>query len=76
MDNYVVVAVGEASLSFRGMLKLNATAAEVWQGIEKGLAESEIAELLCEKYEVDASTALLDVKKTVSELKAHGFAEE
>lgn len=76
MDNYVVVAVGEASKSFRGMLKLNATAAEVWQGIEKGLSESQICDVLCEKYDVEPSVAICDVKKTVEELLSHGFAEE
>jgi hypothetical protein len=58
------------------MLKLNATAAEVWMGIEKGLSESDICDMICEKYEVEPSVAIVDVKKTVEELLRHGFAEE
>ena len=34
MDNYVVVSVGESSKTFRGMIKLNVTAVEIWNGIK------------------------------------------
>lgn len=33
----VVIAVGEASKEFHGMINLNATGKLVWQGIEQGL---------------------------------------
>ena len=36
MGNNVVVAVGEASKSFRGMIKLNGTATAIWKLIEEG----------------------------------------
>ena len=73
MGNYVVVAVGEASRSFRGMIKLNDTAAAVWKGIEKGLSASEICDAICEEYDVERSVALADVEKVVFELTKNGF---
>ena len=73
MGNYVVVAVGEASRSFRGMIKLNPTAAEVWKGIDKGLSVSEICDAICEEYDVERSVAEADVNKVVEELVSNGF---
>ena len=76
MGNYVVIAVGEASRSFRGMIKLNDTAAAVWKGIEKGLSTSDICDAICEEYDVERSVALADVEKVVSELTENGFITE
>lgn len=76
MGNYVVVAVGAASKKFRGMIKLNATAAEVWKGIEKGLSADEICDGICEEYEVEREIALRDVEKVIGELVANGFVTE
>ena len=76
MGSHVVVAVGEASLSFRGMLKLNSTAADVWQGIDRGLSESEICDLLMEKYEIDRPSLEKDVNNAIKSLVEQGFVEE
>ncbi len=75
MGNYVAVAVGEASKSFRGMIKLNSTAADIWQWIAAGQTESEICSSLCEKYEVDENTAAEDVHRTLEMLEKQGFLE-
>ena len=75
MGNYVAVAVGEASKSFRGMIKLNATAADIWQYIEKGLSESEICDALYEKYDVDREKLTEDVKRTIKLLESRGLIE-
>jgi len=50
MGNYVAVAVGEASKSFRGMIKLNATAADIWNCILQGMDENGIYDVLFAKY--------------------------
>ena len=52
MGNYVVVAIGEASRNFRGMIKLNATAADIWNCISRGMDEAGIYDALFDKYEV------------------------
>ena len=75
MGNFVAVAVGEASKSFRGMIKLNSTAAHIWRGVESGLSESEICISLCENYEVDENTAAKDVRRTLEMLEKQGFLE-
>ena len=75
MNNYVVVAVGEASKSFRGMIKLNSTAADIWQFVENGLSEAEICDALLEKYEVECERLESDVKRILCDLEAQGFLE-
>lgn len=40
----VVIAVGEASKTFHGMINLNVTGKEIWQGIESGLDVDQMVE--------------------------------
>ncbi len=75
MGNYVAVAVGEQSKNFRGMIKLNSTAADIWQYIEKGFSESEICDALYEKYDVDRERVTTDVKRTLELLQSQGLVE-
>ena len=75
MGKTVAVAVGPASKSFRGMISLNSTALQIWNGIERGLSEQEICDELCEKYEVSREKAADDVKKILDTLMAHGVIE-
>ncbi len=75
MGNYVAVAVGEASRSFRGMVTLNESAANIWKLIEKGFSESEICDAMFETYEVDRTTLEADVKKTIKSFADQGFIE-
>ena len=46
LDEAIVVASGEASKTFHGMIKLNDSAADIWQWISEGKGEAEIAKLL------------------------------
>ena len=39
----VVIATGEASKTFHGMVKLNGTGRDIWQGLANGLSAEEIA---------------------------------
>lgn len=56
----VVIATGDASRDFHGMVKLNQTAAVVWHGVEEGLDVKAIAErLIAEKDSVSRSGVLL-----------------
>ena len=75
MGNYVAVAVGEASKSFRGMIKLNATAAKIWALVVDGLDESEIVEKMAEEYDVARDILAKDVSATLSLLRDRGILE-
>ena len=75
MGNYVAVAVGEASKNFRGMVKLNATAADIWQLVEKGYDEEKIIESMLEKYDVEKELLVSDVRTSLEMLEKNGFLE-
>ena len=71
----VAIATGEASKSFHGMVKLNDTGAVIWNGIEKGLDEAEIAEQLAAGYDVEADQALKDVESFIARMRDAGLVE-
>lgn len=71
----VAIATGEASKSFHGMVKLNDTGAFIWNGIEKGLGEAEIAEQLAASYDVEVGQALKDVESFIARMRDAGLVE-
>lgn len=71
----VAIATGEASKSFHGMVKLNDTGTVIWNGIEKGLDEAEIAEQLAAGYDVEVGQALKDVESFIARMRDAGLVE-
>lgn len=71
----VAIATGEASKSFHGMVKLNDTGADIWRGVEEGLAEAAIAERIAAKYEVDSERAREDVDAFIARMHEAGLVE-
>lgn len=69
----MVIATGEASKGFHGMVKLNGTGREIWQGLTEGLSEEEIVEKMVGKYEVDAAKAAEDIRQLLDEMEKEGF---
>ena len=60
---------------FSGMVKLNATSLEIWNGIAAGKGVREIALALTEQYEVTEKMALSDVERFCSDMVEQGFFE-
>lgn len=75
MGNFVVIAVGEQSKNFHGMVKLNKTAADIWSLIEKGCSEDEISKELLQKYDADGDKIAKDVSDTLRKMSEQGFIE-
>ena len=75
MGNYVVVAVGNASKDFRGMIKLNSTAVDIWNLLGEGKNENEICEILLSQYDVERSQLEKDIRTTVNRLIEQGILE-
>lgn len=72
----VVIATGDASRDFHGMVKLNQTAAVVWHGVEEGLDVKAIAERFVAEYDVEAGRALADVEALLARMCEQGFVED
>ncbi len=74
---YVVVATGEASKSFHGMVKLNETAKTIWEGLSQGKTQDEITEELMRingaETEEDRKKISDDVQSMISEMQNAGF---
>lgn len=67
--NYVVVAVGEASKEFNGVINLNETGAFLWkQLIDDNTVDGVVAALLNE-YDVSEEAARRDVELFINKLK-------
>ncbi len=69
----VVIATGEASENFHGMVKLNPVGKEIWKGVSVGLSEEEVAGRLTQIYKVDMDTAMADTKDFINQMKENGF---
>ena len=69
-DSYVIVAVGEASRHFKGVIKVNETGAFLFRELEKGNFDTDnLAKLLIIEYKVDFDTAKEDVEAFIQSLK-------
>ena len=76
-DDYAAVPTGAAADAFHGIIRLNETGRDIWNGIAEGLSEEEIAERLVELYDgVDKDTARACTEETVKKLRAAGFVTD
>ena len=75
-EGWVAVPTGEASVVLRGFVRLNTTAKLVWEGIDEGLTEQELAQRLMERYEVDEAKAVQSVARVLGKLRAAKLVEE
>lgn len=74
-EQYVVVAVGDRSKSFNGIIRLNSTGAFLWEQLSHEKSEEELAELLAGEFETDIPSARKDVSEFVAKLSEGGFLE-
>ena len=76
MGQSVAVPVGETSKNFHGMIKLNASGAEIWKDMEKGLTKEQIAQKIVDQYDaIEMDEALLKVETFLTKLQDAGIVE-
>ncbi|MCC8151508.1 MAG: PqqD family protein [Lachnospiraceae bacterium] len=77
---YVVVATGQASREFHGMVKLNETGKTIWEGLSAGRTADEIVDMLAEncgaETEEDRAYIAADVQSMIKEMSDAGFLTE
>jgi len=71
----VVVALGEASKNFNGIIKLNDTGRFLWDKLSEDTNVAELVEAILSEYEVDRETAEADIERFVSTLGGAGILE-
>ena len=72
----VVVPLGRAAVEFPGMLTLNATGAYLWKLLEQEQTEDSLVQAFCQRYDVDAETARLDIQACLEKFRSVGAIEE
>lgn len=69
-STYYAIAVGKTAENFKGMVKLNETAAFIWNKVAECLSEGDILNEIVNAYAVERSVAEADLKKILGELKS------
>ena len=74
--NNVVVAIGEQSKSFNGVIKLNESGLVLWNKLSAGADKAELVSALLDEYDITADIAENDVDKFVGVLRDAGAIED
>ncbi|MBQ4165350.1 MAG: PqqD family protein [Oscillospiraceae bacterium] len=74
-EQNVVVAVGEASRSFNGIIRLNDSGRYLWEKLQDGISEQELMQSMLNDFDIDESTARADIAAFVAKLKEAGLLE-
>ena len=71
----VVVALGDASKIFNGIIKLNETGKLIWEMLAQGREKDEIVAQILNEYEVDKAVVEADFDRFVDTLKGANILE-
>lgn len=75
--DYVAVPVGEASQVLKGVVRLNKTGKDIWDGLAAGHSLQQVADDLVQKYDgVDSASALGYVESVADKLCGVGLLVE
>lgn len=74
-DESLVVPVGEASVDFKNVIKLNETGAFLWKLLEQDTNVDEMTATLLNEYETDEETARTDILAFCDRLDEAGILE-
>lgn len=71
----VVVALGEASKNFNGIIKLNDTGRFLWDKLTVGCEKAELVDAILAEYDIDRQTAEADIDRFTETLKGANILE-
>ena len=74
-EQNVVVAVGEASRSFNGIIRLNDSGRYLWEKLQSGTTEQELLQTMLNDFDIDESTASKDISAFIAKLEEAGLLE-
>lgn len=72
----IVVALGEASKIFNGMIKLNDTGRLIWDMLAEGRTKEEIVDRFTAEYDVEREIADRDVTAFIETLQGADILEQ
>lgn len=71
-EDFVIIATGEATKNFNGIIKLNNMGGEIVGLLTTDISEEEIIKAIVEKYEVEYATAKEDIRNLLDSLRKAG----
>lgn len=71
-EDFVIIATGEATKNFNGIIKLNNMGGEIVGLLTTDISEEEIIKAIVEKYEVEYATAKEDIGNLLDSLRKAG----
>ena len=74
-DTYVVLPLGQETISFNGMLKLNESGAMLWKALEQGADLEGLVKVLTAEYAVSQNQAWTDAEEFLEKLAEAGCLE-
>jgi hypothetical protein len=75
--SWVVVPLGQRVVEFNGLLSLSESGALLWRRLEEDVTEEEeLVKVLKENYDVEDTTAKVDVIDFLANIKEKGFIEQ
>ncbi len=74
-EQNVVVAVGEESRNFNGIIRLNETGRFLWENLQQDIPEKELVRIMLLEYDIDGATAEADVHNFIETLKEADLLE-
>ena len=74
-DEIIVVAVGEASKDFNGIIRMNSTGEFLWNAMSSETNEDALVSALLSEYEIDEATARRDASAFIEKLNGAGILE-
>lgn len=72
----IVIATGEARLSFNGVITFNSVGAEIFNLLDGTNSPEKIVEKIANDYNVDAGIVKRDFDALVEKLRKHNLLEE
>ena len=71
-EDFVIIATGEATKNFNGIIKLNNMSGEIVGLLTTDISEEEIIKAIVEKYEVEYEIAREDILNLLDSLRKAG----
>ena len=73
--SYVVVAMGEKTVDFNGIMTLNETGYFLWELFEKGCDKEDAVKAFLAEYDVSEELATADTERFMKQLEEASLAE-
>ena len=72
---YWIIKTNQQEADYMEPIQINEAGALIWNGIESGCGEDELAQLLQEHFDIDSYKAICDVRKFMEQLYKKGISE-